>query len=57
MQGKHQEVNFQTLCLLINQALDHLTNTKMEEEFLFGLGERPDPSHVVFAVHILKPVL
>ena len=21
--------------------------------FLFGLGERPDPSHVVFAVHIL----
>ena len=29
---------------------------KMEEVFLFGLGERPDPSHVVFAVHILKPV-
>ena len=28
-----------------------------EEVFLFGLCERPDPSHVVFAVHILKPVL
>ena len=27
---------------------------KMEEVFLFGLGERPDPSHVVFAVHIFK---
>ena len=56
MKGKHQGINFQTQCLLINQAPDHLTNKKMEELFLFGLGERPDPSHVVFAVHILRPV-
>ena len=47
MQGKHQRINFQTLRLLINQALDHLTNKKVEEVFFFGLGERPDPSHVV----------